>query len=138
MKGCRNKRVAVIQLGSAHPFTCGCKMCNSSGGNSGGDGGIDLPSGGNDGDVLAKNGNSLIWIKPEVQTWDGILVPISFNGQTLFTDAVPQGKNLFALFLNGVKQRKGIDYIQISGTRNISWISSISLITQLSMSIDVN
>lgn len=90
-----------------------------------GSGGITLPSGGSNGDVLAKSGSTLVWASPSsgggfILTSNNITV--TTNGQTEFENAFPEGMALFSLEVEGFPQILNVDY-EVDGN-DIIWISS--------------
>lgn len=113
-----NKNVLVFNLRNGN--YCGC--CGENQNNPGT--GIELPSGGENGDVLAKQDNGLIWKEGSgsVTGIENIVIPIVINDQTQFNNAFTSGKTLLELKIDGVAQIKDIDYTVTDN--DILWIST--------------
>ena len=113
-----NKNVLVFNMRNGnYCVCCGENQDNPSTG-------IDLPSGGANGDVLAKQDSGLIWKENSgaITGLQTIKLPISLNGQTQFVNAIPEGKNVLNLFVEGFQQDLATDYT-ING-RTINWVNS--------------
>lgn len=134
-----SKTQTVIKFGSS--CGCGCdKSCNclSTTNNVY----LNLPPDGLDGEVLAKNGDSLIWVENEGGGSGSIVTPVSIsissNGQTAFPNVVPADKTLVGIFINGQQQLLDTDYTVTNSGRNINWISTdFDLQTTFSFTITV-
>lgn len=104
---------------------------------------VKLPSGGQQGDHLAKGQFGLVWDTPESGggtvniDFEDIIVPITTTNQTVFTNVIPENRTFYFLFINGVKYFRNIDYT-VTG-RTIQWVSpDFSLDSTLQLSITVN
>jgi len=102
---------------------------------------LTLPPGGDDGDVLIKQGDDLGWGSPSTPPANVVLttipIDITTDGQTVFTNVIPVGKNVWSLSVDGDEQIPGVDWIRQGSTQNISWISSDALLAELDMTISV-
>lgn len=128
---CTTGNRTVIVLGRSSPNCCKCGCNNSKGG-------IQLPSGGEDGDVLVKNGDGLIWV-PAIDIATGtstIYIPITEDGQTIFLSVIPVNKAVTNLLIDGIAQVKDTDY-EING-QNIIWKSTdFQLVTTMLLTLKV-
>lgn len=97
---------------------------------------IPFPEGGVNGNVLVKSGESIVWgVAGSQVVFQEVEVTVAQDNQTVFADVIPQGKTVFQLFIEGIKQEKDEDYT-ING-RTITWISEPALQSSFKMIITV-
>lgn len=79
-------------------------------------------------------GNRIFNIPLEINSGGGgsfngeeLVIPVVSNGQTNFSNIIPTGKTIFALFINGIKENK--TSYNITGNVNLSWLGPYILET---------
>lgn len=96
-----------------------------------------LPSGGQEGNVLVKQGDGIAWTEFEGGGGDIVRIPVSItaNEQTDFLSVVPEGRDLVDFFIDGIPQMRGTDYSY--NNRSVYWSPSagIKLYTRMNLSL---